>query len=315
MAHCPLSAFAVAAAALSLLAPSARADDKLDMTFCTDAACSASCRSWMVSDGACAPGDSASSWFSSRTTLDGGWGGDRKTAFFVLYAGDATSASCPAGRAVANATVFLDGDCHATGPPLNGSFRSRAPAAPWVTALIVVFGILLPIAVVCGCSYYCCCRPGACCNSNMPKPVAPAASPTTGSDGAPFYASGAYSGGGGGAPGAANYYGGGAPPGSGAYYGAPAGAPPGAYFGAPTAPMMPTNGALPQPAPMMTINGFAVGVGGGAYYSGIGVGPAPSMQQPQPPPQPLGAQAFQQPQYAGPVAFAPQVGSDGRSYA
>lgn len=145
---------AALALALAALAP-ARAEDKIEVNYCTDASCG-SCTQWQAASGACTPGSmGSSSWPSFVSTMEGGWGGDRRYATVVVFA----NASCAAGWAVGNVTLRLDGACYPMGPPFTGGFlKGSSPAMPWVVAVIVIFGVVVPIGLLCCCCRYCCCK-------------------------------------------------------------------------------------------------------------------------------------------------------------
>lgn len=171
--------------ALLLLAaaPSAIAAGRgeLDMEVCTDASCNSGCTRWTTRSGACAPGTAGNSWVSSITTFGDGGDAWPSAAAWQLFQDSQASQSCAAANLLAscNATLTVDGSCRVAtlcGGLVTVSYRVSGPTPAWVIAVIVVFGVLLPLACIAGCCYLCC-RPGGCCNNAAERKVGGSAAP------------------------------------------------------------------------------------------------------------------------------------------
>ena len=139
---------------------------------CEDSACSRGCTKWTATSGRCSPGTSPS-WISSITTIASGG----TTASWQLYQDSAAAQACPLGHLIptCNLTLTLDGACHTfvtCSGGLIGSYSStpQVPLPGWAIALIVVFGALLPLAIIGAAVYCCCCR-------NKPRFVVPPSAP------------------------------------------------------------------------------------------------------------------------------------------
>ncbi len=188
-----LLALLLLAAAPSVLAAGR---GELDMEVCSDASCSTGCTRWSTRSGACAPGNAGNSWVSSITTFSDSGDAWPSTAAWQLFQDSQASHSCAAANFIAscNATFTVDGSCRVAtlcGGMVTVSYRVSGPTPAWVIAVIVVFGVLLPLACIASCCYLCW-RPGGCCNNAERKVVGstPAGlSVQTGAPGAtPFYA-------------------------------------------------------------------------------------------------------------------------------
>ena len=168
--------FAALAPLLLLLAPPAAhaaGVGQIDMKVCTGASCNSGCTDWTAENGKCAPGTSGNGWVSSITTLSS----DAATATWQLYFDSAASHTCALANFApsCNATFIVDGDCHTAtlcGGTLTVSYRANGPTPGWVIAVIVIFGVIVPIACLCACGYACC-RPGGCCNPQKSVVVTP----------------------------------------------------------------------------------------------------------------------------------------------
>jgi hypothetical protein len=142
---------------------------------CSDANCNSGCTTWTADVGKCSPGTSDGKWVSSITTAV-----DDNTAVLQLYQDSAASRVCAPGNLIAGAaiTMKLDDTCHSfsmLGGLSTGSYKASkvAPLPGWAIAVIVIFGVLLPLACVGGCIWTCCCRNRAVTMTSPPPLASP----------------------------------------------------------------------------------------------------------------------------------------------